>query len=176
MPELPAHYHVGIIVADLDFALLRHAREFAAAGVPWIFDPGQALPMFSGEELRAVLAGCGGDPEPEAARGSLTVPAQGEIGQQPRDPCEGDDGYSDITSSTAVVLETAQGEYVDRTDLGVGSLQVTADNVRTCRFDFTVEVTEGADSGEGFTLEVGDRGQVLFTFDELLDGPQLDLE
>ena len=24
---------------------------FAAAGIPWLFDPGQGLPMFDGEEL-----------------------------------------------------------------------------------------------------------------------------
>jgi adenosine kinase len=47
----------GIVAPNGKDAMLRHAREFAAAGVPWIFDPGQALPMFSGEELRAVLAG-----------------------------------------------------------------------------------------------------------------------
>jgi adenosine kinase len=28
-----------------------HAREFAQAGIPFIFDPGQGMPMFSGEEL-----------------------------------------------------------------------------------------------------------------------------
>jgi adenosine kinase len=31
--------------------MLQHAREFHAAGIPFIFDPGQGLPMFSGEEL-----------------------------------------------------------------------------------------------------------------------------
>jgi adenosine kinase len=28
-----------------------HARDFAAAGIPFIFDPGQGLPLFSGDEL-----------------------------------------------------------------------------------------------------------------------------
>jgi adenosine kinase len=31
--------------------MLKHAREFAEGGIPFIFDPGQGLPMFSGEEL-----------------------------------------------------------------------------------------------------------------------------
>jgi adenosine kinase len=31
--------------------MLRHAREFAEAGIPFVFDPGQGLPMFGGEEL-----------------------------------------------------------------------------------------------------------------------------
>jgi adenosine kinase len=31
--------------------MLSHARNFAAAGIPFVFDPGQGLPMFSGDEL-----------------------------------------------------------------------------------------------------------------------------
>jgi adenosine kinase len=33
----------------------QHARECAAAGVPFLFDPGQGLPMFSGEEIAEFL-------------------------------------------------------------------------------------------------------------------------
>jgi adenosine kinase len=32
-----------------------HVREFAAAGIPFIFDPGQGLPLFTGEELVAMI-------------------------------------------------------------------------------------------------------------------------
>jgi adenosine kinase len=35
--------------------MLQHAREFAQAGIPFIFDPGQGLPMFNGEELTAFI-------------------------------------------------------------------------------------------------------------------------
>jgi len=35
--------------------MVRHAADFAAAGIPFIFDPGQGLPMFSGEDLRAFI-------------------------------------------------------------------------------------------------------------------------
>ena len=31
--------------------MIEHAAQFEAAGIPFIFDPGQGLPMFSGEEL-----------------------------------------------------------------------------------------------------------------------------
>jgi adenosine kinase len=31
--------------------MVQHAREFHEAGIPFIFDPGQGLPMFNGEEL-----------------------------------------------------------------------------------------------------------------------------
>jgi adenosine kinase len=47
----------GIVAPNGKEAMLRHASELAAAGVPWIFDPGQALPLFSGDELRRVLEG-----------------------------------------------------------------------------------------------------------------------
>lgn len=47
---------LGIVGPNGKEAMLRHAREFADAGVPFIFDPGQGLPMFDGEELRALIA------------------------------------------------------------------------------------------------------------------------
>ena len=46
---------VGIIAPDGRQGMLEHAAQFAAAGVPFIFDPGQGLPMFNGEELRALV-------------------------------------------------------------------------------------------------------------------------
>ena len=42
---------LGIVAPDGRDGMLQHAREFHAAGIPFIFDPGQGLPMFSGEEL-----------------------------------------------------------------------------------------------------------------------------
>jgi adenosine kinase len=42
---------LGIVAPDGREGMLSHAREFAEAGVPFVFDPGQGLPMFSGEEL-----------------------------------------------------------------------------------------------------------------------------
>ena len=41
----------GIVAPDGREGMLQHAREFHAARIPFIFDPGQGLPMFSGEEL-----------------------------------------------------------------------------------------------------------------------------
>ncbi|MDR2335718.1 carbohydrate kinase family protein [Diaphorobacter ruginosibacter] len=43
---------VGIIAPDGRDAMLQHAEQFVAAGIPFVFDPGQGLPMFNGEELR----------------------------------------------------------------------------------------------------------------------------
>lgn len=46
---------LGIIAPDGREGMMQHAREFAEAGVPFIFDPGQGLPMFSGEELMSFI-------------------------------------------------------------------------------------------------------------------------
>ena len=42
---------LGIVAPDGRDGMLQHAREFRAAGIPFVFDPGQGLPMFNGEEL-----------------------------------------------------------------------------------------------------------------------------
>ena len=46
---------VAIISPDGRDAMLTHARQLHAAGVPFVFDPGQGLPMFNGEELRQFI-------------------------------------------------------------------------------------------------------------------------
>jgi len=43
--------NLGIISPDGREGMLQHAREFHERGIPFVFDPGQGLPMFSGEEL-----------------------------------------------------------------------------------------------------------------------------
>ena len=45
----------GIVAPNGKDAMLRHAREFAETGVPFLFDPGQGLPMFDGAELRTLI-------------------------------------------------------------------------------------------------------------------------
>jgi adenosine kinase len=42
---------LGIIAPDGREGMLQHAREFHAAGIPFMFDPGQGLPVFNGAEL-----------------------------------------------------------------------------------------------------------------------------
>jgi adenosine kinase len=42
---------LGIVAPDGREGMRSHVREFAAAHVPFIFDPGQGLPLFSGAEL-----------------------------------------------------------------------------------------------------------------------------
>lgn len=47
---------LGIIAPDGRDAMQQHASQFAQAGIPFVFDPGQGLPMFNGEELRHFIA------------------------------------------------------------------------------------------------------------------------
>jgi adenosine kinase len=42
---------IGTVSPDSREGMLAHAEQFVAAGIPFIFDPGQALPLFSGPEL-----------------------------------------------------------------------------------------------------------------------------
>jgi adenosine kinase len=42
---------LGIISPDGRDAMLQHAQQFKAASIPFVFDPGQGLPMFDGKEL-----------------------------------------------------------------------------------------------------------------------------
>jgi adenosine kinase len=43
---------LAIVAPDGRDAMLQHADQLAAAGIPFVFDPGQGLPMFDGAELR----------------------------------------------------------------------------------------------------------------------------
>lgn len=46
---------LGMISPDGRDGMLSHAREFAEKGIPFMFDPGQGLPMFNGSELRSFI-------------------------------------------------------------------------------------------------------------------------
>src|SRR5580692_5130210 len=47
---------VGIVAPDGRQAMIEHAAQFAAAKIPFIFDPGQGMPMFGAEELKTFIA------------------------------------------------------------------------------------------------------------------------
>lgn len=42
---------IGIVGPDSRDAMIRRAQQLADAGVPFIFDPGQGLPLFGGQDL-----------------------------------------------------------------------------------------------------------------------------
>ena len=46
---------LGIIAPDGRDAMVQHAAQFAAADIPFVFDPGQQLPRFDGAELRTFV-------------------------------------------------------------------------------------------------------------------------
>ncbi len=52
-PGLPAR--LAIIGPDGKEGMLQHARECAELGLPFVFDPGQGLPMFSARELEELV-------------------------------------------------------------------------------------------------------------------------
>ena len=47
---------LGIVAPDGRQAMIEHAAQFAAANIPFIFDPGQGMPMFGGDELKTFIA------------------------------------------------------------------------------------------------------------------------
>ena len=42
---------LGILSPDGRDGMIQHAQQFAEAGIPFVFDPGQGLPMFDGADL-----------------------------------------------------------------------------------------------------------------------------
>jgi len=45
----------GIVAPESKDAMFAHARHLHANGIPFVFDLGQAMPLFSGEDLHAML-------------------------------------------------------------------------------------------------------------------------
>jgi len=104
--------------------------------------------------------------------GSFTLVDAGEYGYLPDGArCEGEGGYSDISSSTAVVLVNSSGTQLARTTLDRGQVDGSS-----CVFQFTLpNVEEGADS-DSYMLSVGRRGEVEYSFFQLsLFGPALSM-
>jgi len=49
--EADPSIQLAIVAPDGRDAMIQHAEQLQAAGIPFVFDPGQGLPMFNGEEL-----------------------------------------------------------------------------------------------------------------------------
>ncbi|MDR3157824.1 MAG: carbohydrate kinase family protein [Zoogloeaceae bacterium] len=54
--ERAENIQLGLVGPDGRAGMLQHARDFATLRIPFIFDPGQGLPLFDGEELLQFLA------------------------------------------------------------------------------------------------------------------------
>jgi adenosine kinase len=46
---------LGIVSPDGREGMLTHCAQFASAGIPFVFDPGQGMPLFNGEELMQMV-------------------------------------------------------------------------------------------------------------------------
>ena len=46
---------IGLVSPDGKDGMIQHAAQFVEAGIPFIFDPGQGMPMFDGAELRHLV-------------------------------------------------------------------------------------------------------------------------
>jgi adenosine kinase len=56
LPTARTDITLAIIAPDGREAMISHAAQLAAAKIPFVFDPGQGLPMFDGDDLRAFSA------------------------------------------------------------------------------------------------------------------------
>ncbi|WP_223787153.1 carbohydrate kinase family protein [Marinicella meishanensis] len=46
---------IGIVGPDGRDGMIQHANEFCDSGIPFIFDPGQAMPLFDGDDLKQFI-------------------------------------------------------------------------------------------------------------------------
>jgi adenosine kinase len=46
---------LGIVAPDGRDAMFQHSRDFEQLGIPHIFDPGQAMPLFDGDDLKTLI-------------------------------------------------------------------------------------------------------------------------
>ena len=47
---------IGMVSPDGRQGMIEHAQQFAEAGIPFVFDPGQGMPMFDGDDLNRFAA------------------------------------------------------------------------------------------------------------------------
>jgi adenosine kinase len=56
--KVPPHdgISIGVVAPDSRQGMLEHAEQFKAAGIPFIFDPGQAMPLFEGDDFKRFIS------------------------------------------------------------------------------------------------------------------------
>lgn len=92
--------------------------------------------------------------------GTFTIFDSDSAGSGENSFCEGDGGYGDLNSSTAVVVTNNSGEVLARTELGNG----VGDGFYLCEFSFKMELTEGEDA---YIVAIGDRGEFSYSWAEI---------
>ena len=87
--------------------------------------------------------------------------------------CNSSGGYSDISSSTQVILRSKDGVELDRSNLGIFVEPLKIGNgKRQCQWGRILKVKKGE---EYYILSVGERGEFKFSYEELIDGVSLTL-
>lgn len=86
--------------------------------------------------------------------------------------CNTSGGYSDIGSSTQVIVKNREGVELSRTDLGVLPKIETEGRTRRCTWTFFLAISKGEDY---YILSVGRRGEMKYSFEEITSGVSLSL-
>ena len=144
----------------------------------------KSLVIFSVTVLMSVVAGCSGS-GPFDVRGTMSVPAMSSNlddypPMEPGDPCfiPDDQKYSGVDFGTQVLLKDSTGAVVGTSSLGLGKVAsgwsesgewVHSDETfvwDTCVYEFRFSEVESDD--EFFSVEVGTRGEISFSKEDLL--------
>lgn len=112
------------------------------------------------------LAGCGGQADGgEPKTETVTVSFHLADYDTAYYGCQGTGGYSDISPGTSVTVKNGDGKVLGATTLGVGTASSNGAQQAYC--DWTVKVPDVA-ADEGFyAVEVGSRGAVTMSKDDL---------
>ena len=109
---------------------------------------------------------------PEAVKFSVTFALIDEV-RALDENCNSSGGYSDISSSTQVILRSKDGVELDRNSLGIFVEPLKIGNgKRLCTWTFRLDVKKGE---EYYILSVGKRGEFKYSYEELVDGVSLTL-
>lgn len=132
-----------------------------------------------------VLAGCAAAPPPPLPQvnGTVTTPIDlGDyMGPDGRTatigaPCTPADGYDDIASGAQVIVTDASGEIVGTGSLGASRLQGEDGGSllgASCEFPFAVSGIPAGSDFYGVRVGNANRGEVVYTADELAAGVEL---
>jgi hypothetical protein len=115
------------------------------------------------------------DREPETSRvvGKFAlIDKRSSVGWSLDENCNTSGGYSDIGSSTQVIVKNREGLELARTDLGVLPEIETVSVTRRCTWTFYLEIPKGEDY---YILSVGRRGEMKYSFEEITSGVSLSL-
>lgn len=129
--------------------------------------------------MAALLAGCGAAPSPSPTveptpapiviTGTFTLHDPGSIITEragslaPTTACAGTGGYSDIAVGLGVVVTDQDGRTIGTGRLTHDGIEDVGDE-DFCAFAFTVPV---ADPAEFYAIEVGSRGELTYSHEEL---------